>query len=251
MLETAFTPLVLPRVGEMPIDVRSEGDRARTRGYADGFAEGRRVALEESRAQQADEHERMRRLREAYLQQRGSALAAVRASQVALDERAAKLSATASARIEQLAVELATAILGVELSDPARSAAHALRRALDATPLTTWTKVTFSERDGAVLQEDADATQLLAGIETTTAPRVGDGGAIVEIPDGAVDTRVAEALTRALEALRGTDDQPEADGLDRTHVVEAGVDGPAVDEAEEDEVDETDRAEDEVSEVRP
>jgi len=206
VLDSAFTPLVVPRLGATPVDARSEADRARARGYADGFAEGRRVALEEARAEQAREDERMRMLREAYLHERGTALSALRASKVALDERAARLGDVAAARIEELATELATAILGVELSDPARSAAHALRRALDAMPVGLWTRVTLSERDGETLREDADAAHLLDGIEVVTASDVDPGGAIVEIEDGAVDTRIGEALRRAADALRGADE---------------------------------------------
>lgn len=207
MLESAFTPLVAPRVGETPLDLRSEADRARTRGYADGFSEGRRVALEEARAQQTRESERMRQLQSAYLQERGSALGALGAAHSAFEERVALLGELAAGRIEELAIDLAAAILGVELSDPARSAAHALRRALDATPRSGWTRVTFGERDGATLREDADAAEVLAGIEMASSAAVDPGGAIVEIEDGAVDTRVADALSRAVAALHGLDEQ--------------------------------------------
>lgn len=207
MLESVFTPLVVPRVGETPVDVRSEADRARTRGYADGYADGRRVAAEEARALQAAEQDRMQLLREAYLHQRGTALAAVRVSHAALDEEVASIAELAALRVEELAVELAAAILGAELSDPARSAAHALRRALEATPRGEWIRVTFSERDGAVLNDDPDAAALLSGIDVQTSPGVDDGGAIVEIEHGAVDTRVAGALRRAVDALRGTGEE--------------------------------------------
>ena len=205
MPESAFTPLVVPRVGEVPLDLRGEADRARSRGYADGFAEGRRLALDEAQRQQSAEAERMRRLREAYLQQRGAALSAVRAAQEALDDRLADVAQLSGARIEELAIDLATAILGAELSDPARSAGHALRRALDETPVARWTRVAFSERDAAVLADDPDAAALVAGIELTSSPAVDDGGAIVDVDNGAVDTRVAAALMRAAGALRGDD----------------------------------------------
>jgi len=206
VLDSAFTPLAVPRLGASPVDARSEADRARTRGYADGFAEGRRVALEEARAEQAREDERMRMLRDAYVHERGAALSALQASKTALDERATTFSHVAAARIEELAVELATAILGVELSEPARSAAHALRRALDAMPVGLWTRVTLSDRDEQTLREDPDASHLLDGIEVVTASDVDPGGAIVEIEDGAVDTRIGEALRRAVDALRGVDE---------------------------------------------
>lgn len=208
MLDSAFTPLVVPRVGELPLDLRGEADRARTRGYADGFAEGRRVALDEAHQQQAAEAERMRQLREAYLQQRGAALNAVRTAQAALDEQLVHVGELSSARIEELAVELAMVILGAELSDPARSAAHAFRRALDQAPVARWTRVAFSERDAAVLEEDPDAASLLHdGIEVIASPAVDDGGAVVEVDGGAVDIRVAAALRRASAALRGDDDE--------------------------------------------
>lgn len=209
MLDSALTPLVVPRIGATPEDARSEADRARSRGYADGFAEGRRVALEEARREQALEQGRMRMLRETYLHERDTALSALRGARLALDERTALLSEVAAGRIEELAVELATAILGVELSDPARSAAHALRRALEAVPMGLWTRVTLSDRDGETLREDADAAHLLDGIEVVTESDVDPGGALVEIEDGVVDTRIREALRRAVDALHGADEHGE------------------------------------------
>ncbi|WP_223628675.1 FliH/SctL family protein [Microbacterium sp. EST19A] len=205
--DTSFTPLTAPRVGEIPIDLRAEADRARTRGYAEGFAEGRRIALDEGRMQQAAEESRMQRQRAEYLAQRGSVLSAVRASSDALDQRVAELSAVASDRIEELALELATAILGVEVSDSARSASHALRRALAEMPVERWTRVAFSPQDGAILREDEDAVATLQGIQVVESASVDAGGAIVEVEDGAVDTRIVQALARAAVALRGDGDQ--------------------------------------------
>jgi flagellar assembly protein FliH len=204
----AFTPLVVPRVGETPTDLRGEADRARTRGYADGFAEGRRVALEEGRLQQAAEEARMQQHRMAYLTQRGTTLNAVRASSEALDQRLDELSTLAADRIEELAVEFASAILGVELSEPARSASHALRRALAEMPVERWTRVAFSPQDAAILREDEDAGATLHGIQLVESASVDAGGAIVEVEDGAVDTRIMHALARAAAALSGGSDQP-------------------------------------------
>ena len=130
MLDSAFTPLVVPRVGETPIDIRGEADRARTRGYADGFAEGRRLALVEAEQQRMLDQQRAQDLQESYLHERGSALAALEAAHADYSRRVEEVSGLAADRIEELAVELAEWILGAELSDAARSAAHALRRAL-------------------------------------------------------------------------------------------------------------------------
>lgn len=206
-LEPAFLPLVTPRIGEPRADVRAETERARVRGYADGYAEGRRVAREEARLASVAVEERARRDREEYAAAAGRALEALRAAGVALDTRAAELEGMAVARIEELSVELATLIVGVELSDPARSAGHALRRAIALAPTAEWVRIALNERDLAVLREDATSAALLDGIAVESSPAVGPGGAMVELAHGLIDTRVDAALARAAAVLRGEDDE--------------------------------------------
>ena len=149
----------------------------------------------------------MREHRAAYLAQCDSALSAVRASSDALDQRIGELSALATDRIEELALELATTILAAELSEPARSASHALHRALVEVPVDRWTRVTFSPQDAAVLREETDAVATLNGVDLVESASVDRGGAIVEVEHGAVDTRISQALARAAAALRGDGDQ--------------------------------------------
>lgn len=209
--DTAFTPLVVPRVGETPTDVRDEAARARTRGYAEGFAEGRRIALDEARAQRAAEAERLQQERDARAVRYESALTALDDARSAVADRVRTTSALSADRIEELAVELAAAILGAELSDPARSAAHALRRALAEMPVDRWTRVAVHPRDGEILRADADAVAALHGVEMIDDASVSPGGAIVQIADGAVDVRVAEALRRASDALSGGDRDDDGD----------------------------------------
>lgn len=209
--DTAFTPLVVPRVGETPTDVRDEAARARTRGYAEGFAEGRRIALDEARAQRAAEAERLQQERDAQAVRYESALTALDDARSAVADRVRTTSALSADRIEELAVELAAAILGAELSDPARSAAHALRRALAEMPVDRWTRVAVHPRDGEILRADGDAVAALHGVEMIDDASVSPGGAIVQIADGAVDVRVAEALRRASDALSGGDRDADVD----------------------------------------
>ncbi|UPL15799.1 FliH/SctL family protein [Microbacterium galbinum] len=209
--DTAFTPLVVPRVGETPTDVRDEAARARTRGYAEGFAEGRRIALDEARAQRAAEAERLQQDRDARAVRYESALTALDDARSAVADRVRTTSALSADRIEELAVELAAAILGAELSDPARSAAHALRRALAQMPVDRWTRVAVHPRDGEILRADADAVAALHGVEMIDDASVSPGGAIVQIADGAVDVRVTEALRRASDALSGEDRDDDTD----------------------------------------
>lgn len=204
MPDPTFTPLVVPRIGETPTDVRGEAERARIRGHAAGFAEGRRLALEEQHAQRLLDQERMHAHEESY---RRDAATALRALHSCADELHAKTEAVARMavdEIERLAIELSEAILGAELSDPARSAAHALRRALDEIPLDRWVRVSVNKRDLALLT----ATEMsgLDGVEALASEHVDPGGAIVEIPHGAVDTRISLSLQRARAARAGVAD---------------------------------------------
>lgn len=205
--DTEFTPLPVPRLGELPRDLRGETERARARGYADGFAEGRAMARRDADREQSVERERMQQREEAYLQERATTLSALRGAHDALDERVSSLSALSVRRIEELAVDLAGAILDAELSDPARSAAHALRRALAQTPSSRWVRVAFDERDARILLNDPDVADALAGIDLVSTAGLGPGSAVVEIEDGAVDTRIGDALARAAGVLDGDEDR--------------------------------------------
>ena len=202
VLDSVFTPLVMPRVGEPQVDLQAETEQARARGYADGYAEGVRRARAEA-ANRADLAERREReLTETYLHQRGAALRALAAARDALDDRIRNVRATDAEQLEQLAVELAATILGAELSDPARAAAHAVRRAVAEIPAERWTRVLLSEQDAPIVEADADLQGLIAGIEVVASSAVDPGGAIVEVEDGAVDTRIGNALRRAQDELR-------------------------------------------------
>lgn len=202
VLDSAFTPLVMPRVGEAPVDIRAEAEQARARGYAEGFAEGLRRARGEAADQAAVAERRQRELAEAYLHQRGSALRALDAARDALDARAVGLREVAVDDIEQLALELASTILGAELSDPARTAAHALRRAIAEVPVERWTRALLSEQDARTVEADDELRGLTAGVEVIGSSAVDPGGAVIEIEDGAVDTRIHAALRRVQAALR-------------------------------------------------
>lgn len=205
MLDPAFTPLAVPRVGETPIDLRGEADRARTRGYAEGFAEGRRIALAQAQVEQAEQARRLQETQVAFAERAQAALDALRAARSSLDQRVVDVAGLDADRIESLAVELAAVIVGAELSDPARSAGHALRRAMDEMPVGRWTRVSVSVRDADTLRADAAAMATIGDVPLESSEAVDDGGAIVEVDDGAVDARVGAAFARVRAALRGED----------------------------------------------
>ena len=203
MTDATFTPLLPPRLGGSAPDARAISEKARVRGYADGFAEGRRraeeelaharAALEARTAQHdADAREALR-----------TALAAVDAVRSDLDGRLASLGASDAERVEELAIDLAEAILDVELSDAARSAAHAVRRAVAEAPVSTWVRVHLAERDARTLRDGG--SPIMTATEIVVSTDVDAGGAVVELGDARVDTRVSSALARTRAALRDDD----------------------------------------------
>ena len=198
--ESVFTPLVLPRVGEVRTDARTVADRARARGYADGFAEGRRDARAELERERLEADERFAAREAAAQDAHRAALSALGGARARLEDGIAAIVASDLRRIEELAVEMAAEILGAEMSDAARSAVHAVRRAAAQTPRSAWVRVHLNERDLRTLNTVTDPS-LPEGVEVEVGADVDPGGAVVRIAHGSVDTRIAAALERAREAL--------------------------------------------------
>ncbi|WP_295780057.1 FliH/SctL family protein [uncultured Microbacterium sp.] len=199
MSESVFAPLVPPRIGDAPADPRGATEKARARGYADGFARGRRDAREErDRLVEQLRTDAVHRAAEAQLAV-DTALAALDAARVELQASAAALVGMDAGRVELAAVELARVILDAELSDTARSAAHALRRAADAAPASTVVRVLLHPRDARTAGAGGD------GIPIHPSDDVDPGGAIVELREGRVDARIDAALQRVRAALTADD----------------------------------------------
>lgn len=203
-LDAEFVPLVPPRVGGASVDARGEADRARARGYADGYADGRRTALEEGRRALAADRELAQRRQDEADRMAETALEALYRARDALVERTADVTALSAARVEELAVELARVILGAELSNPARSAAHALRRGL--AHASGGARLLLNERDHTTLASGDRSARLPENVSLAPSPAVDPGGVIVEVDDGAVNARITAALARAAAAVHGEDD---------------------------------------------
>ncbi len=206
VLDSAFTPLVLPRVGVERTDARAESERARARGYADGFAEGRKAADAEAQQRLTVEAQHAEQREAAAGRALASALDALQHARTQLDTHTVALAELAAARIEQLALQLAETILAAELSDDARSAAHALRRALSELPDATESQVLLHPDDHRTLVATGALAAVPTGVDIAVSPEVDRGGALVMADDGTVDARVAQALARASAALRGDTD---------------------------------------------
>jgi len=198
--DPVFRPLVPPRLGEERPDARAVAERARARGYADGFAAGRRDARVELERERVEAERRFAERQAAADDAHRAALSALGAARERLDAEVAGVTASDVRGLEELAVEMAAAILRAEMSDAARSAAHAMRRAAEATPPATWVRVAVNARDLHTLRE-AGALALPEGVEVVADVDVDPGGALVRIAHGSVDTRIEAALARAREEL--------------------------------------------------
>ncbi|WP_176776580.1 MULTISPECIES: FliH/SctL family protein [unclassified Microbacterium] len=203
MTDATFTPLVPPRLGGSTPDARAISAKARVRGYADGFAEGRRRAEEELARSRAALEARTAQHDAATREALRTALAALDAVRSDLDGHLARLVAADAERVEELAIGLAEAILDVELSDATRSAAHAVRRAVAEAPVSTWVRVHLSDRDARTLRDGA--SPILTEAEVVVSTDVDAGGAVVELADARVDARISSAVARARAALRADD----------------------------------------------
>ncbi|MFJ4037733.1 FliH/SctL family protein [Microbacterium sp. NPDC090007] len=207
MTDSAFAPLVPPRIGDAAADPRAAAERARARGYADGFARGSREARDERDRLLQQAREDADRDAAGQREAVRTALAALQHARARWDEAVAGLVRTDAERVERAAIELAEVILGAELSDAARSAAHALRRAAAAAPGGEDVRVLLHPRDARIVV-DAPSASGIAGFEIAASDEVDPGGALVELREGRIDARIDAALDRARAALDDDEDGP-------------------------------------------
>src|SRR4051812_38130715 len=193
---------------EVPPDsapIERAKERARTAGYAEGWAQGQRAAALE--AQEAAE--RARALEHAHEQRRAAALAqAVNALGRAVTSLETQLMPTLHELQEAVlahAFELAEAIVGRTLDDPAQRGADALRRAMAAAPEQGEIVVSLHPDDYRNLvgsSSDADYNYGGRPVHLRPDPSLRPGDATAETGSTTVDASIAAAVQRAREALR-------------------------------------------------
>ncbi len=193
---------------EPPVDsapVERAKDQARTAGYAEGWAQGRRAAALEAEAAQ----ERARAAEQAHEQRRAAALAqAVNALGRAVTGLETQLMPTMQELQEAVlahAFALAEAIVGRALDDPEGRGADALRRAMAAAPEQGEITVSLHPDDyrnlvGAATEADYNYGGRPVHLRPDPALRPGD--AVAETGSTTVDASIAAAVQRAREALR-------------------------------------------------
>lgn len=196
MSTDAFAPAVFPRLHASAME--AEHARARLRGYAEGHAEGYRVAAAAAAAEQ-ERAAAERAARDAdHARAIQLAVSALHAAALSLSERASELAGAAQERVFGCAVELAEVILATELADGEASATTALRRALTAADPA-------DVRDLRLNPDDLDTLRRADGIPEGFA-LVPDadllrGDAVIGLEDGLIDARIGAALDRARRAV--------------------------------------------------
>ncbi|GAA2872056.1 hypothetical protein Acy02nite_43980 [Actinoplanes cyaneus] len=197
------TDLRLPEPGN-PKVLEEERMAARTTGYAEGWAQGKRdavAAAEEAaaRAHAAEEH---------HEQRRSAALAhAVNALGRAVTELENQLMPTFTELQELVlasAFELAEGIVGRTLLDDPERGRDALRRAMTAAPEHGNVVVRLHPEDYANLVGDSDGVFDYQGrrISLVADPSLHPGDATAETGTATVDATIEAAIARAREALR-------------------------------------------------
>lgn len=196
-LET-FTRIEVPRLsGPVEHDVR---ERARQRGHAAGYADGMRAAHDEARRDAERAHDDRRRVEADDRRTVAAAVDALASAAADYSARADELADLTARRVQQLAVDLAETILERELSDPTRAALTAATRAGRASADDAAAIVQVHPDDAATLARlDAGA-----GLTLEASPDLTRGDAVVRLPDGQIDLRVAAALARVRAVLEET-----------------------------------------------
>lgn len=187
-------PVVRARLDAAPVP----DAQAHAAGWAGGYAAGARRAAQDA----AEQERRVRAEHEHAAQVRASehaqALAALDAATRAVQARETPVLADALRTVHAAALELAVALLGVELSDASVAARAALARALGVPDLPDDLVVRLHPRDLAAL---AGAPDLPAGVTLVPDPALAPGDAVAEHADGHLDARLTAAVARARAAL--------------------------------------------------
>ena len=198
MTSPAFTAVAFPAVRSRSQSEAEE--QARARGYAAGYAQGAREAereLAERRAQLDAEFAAAAEQAEALLQRR---LGAVGLMLQTLDARLEPVVESAQQSLAVAALDLAEAVVGVELGDAETSAKAVVTRVLSSVDANETTVVRVNPGELPLLAALFGGTDAISLVADASLDR---GDAIAELPSGFVDARIRSSLDRARAALLG------------------------------------------------
>jgi flagellar assembly protein FliH len=173
-------------------------DAARAQGYAAGWAQGRRAALEGAAAAESERAARHCAELAALAAEQRTAAAALAAAIDSCNARVQTTCEELAAHAVRLGLAVAEAILMREVSVSADPGADALRRAMTQVPAAVPVTVRLHPEDRSQLD-----VSMLEGREVSFVddPSMQRGGAVVETEHGVVDATVDAALARVREVL--------------------------------------------------
>lgn len=195
--DTAFAPLAIPVLTETEQEHAALAS-ARSRGYATGFADGRRAAAEEQAAWRAAAEEALAAQEEQASARIAVLAQALRTATVELREATVPVLAEVEDVLVEAAFELASAVVGAAQADRLAAARAAVARALAGETAGAVAAVRLNPDDLALLAETETDLPLPRLVPD---PALAPGDAIGELPAGWLDARVSAALARAREAL--------------------------------------------------
>lgn len=173
-------------VGPWAEQLNALHESARQQGFEQGRTEGHRVGVEQGRQAMAAS---------------GASLAAsVDRLLSQLETQSAALGETLSAKTVDLALEIAAAVLGREISVTEDPGAEAIARCLEMAPATGDLFARLNPDDAAELGRIEGLAD--RGLIITADPALQRGDAIVTINEATIDGRLGESLRRVAEALR-------------------------------------------------
>jgi flagellar assembly protein FliH len=189
-----FNQLVFPALGDTSGLAEAQ---ARTRGHASGYAAGMRAAEATLRAERQQAEAEHAELLDA-ARRRADSLAALLAAAVdAVNERTAPVLDQAQQAVATASIELAEAIIGVELADGETAARSIVARTLRTVDPAVVLVVRVHPETLAALDEPA----LVTGVTYTADATLQPGDAVVDFADGYLDARIDTAIARARAAL--------------------------------------------------
>lgn len=174
--------------------------RARSTGYAEGYATGIRAAEDAARAQRQALELQAARAQARQAEEQARAVAALDAAGRAVADLAVPQAHEAAAALTAAAVELAEAIIGQVLADQQFAARAAMERAAKLAANAPLCTVRLNPQD---LQRLALTTLPGSGIELRADATLASGDAAAELEHGFLDARISSALSRAKAALCG------------------------------------------------
>lgn len=201
MPDRAVTAVAFPALdapGQEAVPTQRAAASAHAAGFAAGFAAGARAASRAAAQAQHLADERRLADEERRAAEHTARLAALAAATRAAQSRTAPVLAHAESTLHRCALELAAAVLGVELADGPAGAAAALARVRAGAPDRDDVVVHLHPEDVRALGPDP---QLPEGTRLVADPSLARGDAVAEHPDGWLDARIGTALERARAAL--------------------------------------------------